>query len=123
MNEAQRQLDLLLSQATASVPAFPANSRYHATEVAVTTDAAGNPVRHLRRRFVPEPGTLAQTGEHVVAEGDRLDLIAAGRLGDPELYWRLCDANTAIVPDDLTVDLGRRLRITLPEGVPGAPDA
>lgn len=123
MNQAQRHLELLLSQASASVPAFPPNSRYHATEITETVDAAGNPVRHLRRRFVPEPDTLAQIGEHVVAEGDRLDLIAATRLSDPELFWRICDANTAIAPDELTAELGRRLRITMPEGVPGAPDA
>jgi hypothetical protein len=35
------------------------------------------------------------------------------------LSWRLCDANGAMRPDELTETPGRRLRITLPEGIPG----
>jgi hypothetical protein len=61
--------------------------------------------------------------EHVVTEGDRLDNIAAKYLGDPEQFWRVCDANGAMLPDELIETIGRRLRITLPEGVPGAPNA
>ena len=37
--------------------------------------------------------------------------------------WRICDANGALRPEELTELIGRRLRITLPEGVPGAPSA
>ena len=44
-------------------------------------------------------------------------------LGDPEQFWRVCDANRAMRPDELTETIGRRLRITLPEGIPGAPNA
>ena len=44
-------------------------------------------------------------------------------LGDPLQYWRICDANGAMRPDELTDTAGRRLRITLPEGIPGARDA
>lgn len=55
--------------------------------------------------------------------GDRLDNLAAQYLGDPELFWRLCDANSALHPEELTERVGRRLRVTLPEGIPGAPGA
>jgi hypothetical protein len=58
--------------------------------------------------------------EHTVKEGDRLDNLAALYLSDPELFWRLCDANNAICPEELTETVGRILRITLPEGIPGA---
>ena len=58
-----------------------------------------------------------------VTEGDRLDSIAAQYLGDPEQFWRICDANGAIRPEELTETVGRRLRITLPEGIPGVPNA
>ncbi|MFZ1707308.1 MAG: LysM domain-containing protein, partial [Anaerolineae bacterium] len=61
--------------------------------------------------------------EHTVAEGERPDLIAAAYLGDPEQFWRLCDANGVMRPEELTEEVGRRLRITLPEGIPGLPDA
>ena len=50
-------------------------------------------------------------------QGDRLDNIAARYLGDPELFWRLCDANVALRPTELTETIGRRILITLPEGM------
>ena len=59
--------------------------------------------------------------EHTVSQGDRLDNLAAQYLGDPEQFWRLCDANAAMHPEELTQDIGRPLRITLPEGIPGGP--
>ena len=37
-------------------------------------------------------------------QGDRLDNIAARYLGDPEQFWRICDANGAMRPDELTDD-------------------
>jgi hypothetical protein len=77
---------------------------------------------YLRRRFVPPPERFALLQEHVVVEGDRLDNVTARYLTDPEQFWRVADANAAMRPDELTETVGRRLRITLPEGVPGAPD-
>ena len=50
-----------------------------------------------------------------VTQGDRLDLIAARTLGDAEQYWRICDANDALDPLDLTSTLGRVLRIAMPQ--------
>ena len=41
-----------------------------------------------------------------VVEGDRRDLLAARHLGDPELWWRLADANGVVDPRELT-DAGR----------------
>ena len=64
---------------------------------------------------------FAAVQEHAVAEGDRLDNVAARYLGDPELFGRICDANRALRPDALLETIGRRLRITLPEGLPGGP--
>ncbi|MCL4798481.1 MAG: LysM domain-containing protein [Burkholderiales bacterium] len=82
----------------------------------------GRMIAHLRRRFVPPPERFATLREHAVVQGDRLDRLAAQHLGDPEIYYRLCDANGAIRPDELVETTGRRLRVTLPEGVPGAGD-
>ena len=53
---------------------------------------------------------------HLVADGDRLDLLAHRYLGDPELFWRICDANRALRPEELTREAGRVLGIPL--GVP-----
>lgn len=100
---------------------FPANSRYQSVETNKLVLPDGTELVYLKRRFVPPPERLAPMAEHAVVEGDRIDNIAARYLGDPEQYWRVCDANRAMRPAELTEVIGRRLRITLPEGVPGAP--
>jgi nucleoid-associated protein YgaU len=92
---------------------FPLGSRYHGVEL---TSHAGTV--HLQRRFIAPPGAFAPLTEHVVEEGDRLDLLAHRYFGDPDQWSRICDANGALDPDELLV-VGRRLRITLPEGLPG----
>jgi hypothetical protein len=100
---------------------FPTNSRYQNVETAKLTRPDGSEVVYLERRFVPQPERFALLQEHGVVEGDRLDNLAARYLGDPEQFWRVCDANRAMRPDALTDEIGRRLKITLPEGIPGAP--
>jgi hypothetical protein len=97
---------------------FPANSRYHGRATKQYTRPDGSVVVYLARRFVPPPERFSLLQEHRVAEGDRLDNLAARYFGDPELFWRLADANNAMRPEALTQEIGRRLRITLPEGIP-----
>lgn len=101
---------------------FPFTSRYHTIQTARLERADGEPVVYLRRRFVPSPERFELLTEHGVTEGERLDNITAQYLGDPEQFWRVCDANGAMRPDELTETPGRRLRITLPEGL-GTPHA
>jgi hypothetical protein len=120
VNEALKQLDAILAQSLVTTPRFPPNSRYHATPLTGLVAPDGRVVTYLRRRFVPPPERFAVLREHLVVQDDRLDRLAAHHLGDPELFWRLCDANDALRPDELTETVGRWLRITLPEGVPGA---
>ena len=102
---------------------FPSTSRYFNSETATLERGSGRTLIYLRRRFVPPPECFSLLQVHVVVQGDRLDNITARYLADPEQFWRVCDANRAMRPDDLTADLGRRLRITLPEGIPGLPNA
>jgi hypothetical protein len=97
---------------------FPPTSRYHGIATKTYPKPDGSGVVYLARRFVPPPERFSLLQEHRVAEGDRLDNLAARYVGDPELFWRLADANNAIRPEELTSELGRRLRITLPEGIP-----
>jgi hypothetical protein len=97
---------------------FTATSRYAATATAVHTLPDGRDVIYLRRRFLPSPENFALLGEHFVVEHDRLDVLTARYIGDPEQFWRVCDANRALLPDDLTATVGSVIRITLPEGVP-----
>jgi hypothetical protein len=116
-------LQQLLAPAALQATLYPINSRYHGVETAQLPAPDGRTVTYLRRRFVPQPERFALLHEHVVVQGDRLDNIAARYLGDPEQFWRICDANRAMRPEELTETPGRRLRITLPEGIPGTPGA
>lgn len=102
---------------------FPSASRYAGIETAMLEDDDGKVTVYLRRRFLPPPERFALLQEHEVKQSERLDNITALYLDDPTQFWRLCDANRAMWPDDLTAVIGRRLRITLPEGIPGAPHA
>ena len=98
---------------------FPQTSRYYEVELAERVEANGRRIAYLRRRFAPPPEKFVLMQEHTVAQGERLDNIAAHYLGDPEQFWRLCDANGAIRPNELTETAGRAIRITLPAGIPG----
>ncbi|HEY8694549.1 MAG TPA: LysM domain-containing protein [Chloroflexota bacterium] len=102
---------------------FPPNSRYHGVDNATLQTPNGTTLAYLRRRFVPAPERFALLQEHTIKRGDRLDNLAAHYIGDPEQFWRICDANRAIRPEELTETPGRTLRITLPEGIPGASNA
>lgn len=101
---------------------FPPASRYANVETATLEDESGRVTIYLRRRLLPPPERFSLLREHVVTQGERLDNVTARHLGDPEQFWRICDANRAMRPDALTERIGRRLRITLPEGVPGTGD-
>jgi hypothetical protein len=115
-------IDILALQQMMPLTAFGPSSRYAGLEIAAI-EIGGQMVRYVRRRFVPDPASLAVIAEHTVLQAERLDHIAARYLGDPELFWRICDANRAGRPDELIEEIGRRLVITLPEGVPGMPNA
>jgi hypothetical protein len=95
------------------------SSRYALIETATLERPPGTYTVYLRRRFLPQPEVFVLLQEHLVTQGDRLDNVTARYYVDPELFWRICDANRAMRPDDLMLPIGRRLRITLPEGVGG----
>ena len=101
---------------------FQPTSRYYSTETFTYEMPDGRLIRILRRRLLPALDRFTLIQEHLVTEGDRLDNITARYLGDAEQFWRLCDANPILRPEELE-EIGRRIRITLPEGIPGPPNA
>lgn len=98
---------------------FAVTSRYHHVGTAVHTTLTGKKIIYLKRRLLPPSSNFSLLQEHSVSERERLDNITAKYLGDPEQFWRLCDANDAMHPNELTDTVGRKIRITLPEGIPG----
>jgi hypothetical protein len=94
---------------------FDFTSRYYSIETATHASPDGRLLRYKRRRFLPPGEALALLAEAAVTQGDRLDLITARTLGDPEQFWRIADANEAMNPFGLTEEVGRRLRVPVPE--------
>lgn len=99
---------------------LPSSSRYATVEQVETTLPDGRTIVHLRRRFVPRPETLSTLGHHTVAEGERIDHVAAATIGDPAAWWQLADANGVSDPVDLVRDPGAVVRVSYPDGVRGA---
>lgn len=102
-----------------TAPSFSPDSRYHGLDTVQWTRPDGEEVTYAKRRFVSQPERFATLSEHRVDSGDRIDNLAHSYLGDPQQYWRICDGNRVLRPEALTETVGRRIRITLPEGVPG----
>jgi hypothetical protein len=100
---------------------FPTDSRYYGSSTLSYTAPNGQTFTYLARRIVPQPGApnYATVAQHAVKQGDRLDLLAAKYLGDPLIFWLVCDANAAIRPTELVETPGTILNITMPQGVPG----
>jgi hypothetical protein len=116
----QDPVQAMLAQTSLQTTLFAANSRYYGIAVE-TIVLNGTVTGYIARRFVPQPSRFQVIGEHTVIQGERLDNIAAKYLGDPTLFWRLCDANNAMRPDTLTATPGRVIDITMPENVNGSP--
>lgn len=110
----------LLAQTSLQRNLFTATSRYYGVDTETLTRADGTIIIYLTRRFLPSPDRFQLLQEHSVTQGERLDNIAAKYLGNAELFWRIADANTAMQPEDLVSAVGRKLRITLPEGIAGS---
>ncbi|MDB5028460.1 MAG: hypothetical protein JWO66_2149 [Candidatus Eremiobacteraeota bacterium] len=110
----------MLAQTSLKTTLVAPSSRYYGIDTTTIVEQ-GVIVRYLLRRFVPPPERFVLLQVHTVAQGDRLDVVAARYLGDPTLFWRICDANRAMRADELTETVGRKLRITMPEGITGVP--
>ena len=91
---------------------FFKGSRYENVPNTTYVDAGGREIHYKTTRFIAD--TPAVTGYRVVA-GERLDHIAWRHFRDPERFWRICDANRALWPDDL-LELEAILRIPASEG-------
>ena len=117
-NDANAALQALLGGAGLKASLFPPSSRYAGLDVATLQRPDGTTLVYVRRRFISSPERYVLLQEHDVVEGERLDNLTARYIGDPEQFWRLCDANAVLTPEELETP-GRVVRITLPDGMPG----
>jgi hypothetical protein len=76
---------------------FFKGSRYEHVDTAQITDATGRVIPYIKVRFIPP--TPAVVG-HSVIQGERLDQISNNYYKDAQRFWRICDANFAMWPDD-----------------------
>jgi hypothetical protein len=106
----QALLDLLQPGSTFQT-LFPPTSRYYGIPAATFIDQDGLIQIYLQRRFLPPLESFTALQQHTVSQNERLDHIAFRYLGNPEQFWRIADANTAMNADDLTRTAGRLIRI------------
>jgi hypothetical protein len=100
---------------------FDPKSRYYSLETATYITVEGRQVVYVRRRFLPCANTMPTLAAVTVMQGDRLDVITARTLGDPEHFWHLCDANNTMHPAELIAETEqtiKTIRISLPEHLP-----
>ncbi len=91
---------------------FFKGSRYAKVPDQTLTDADGRTIRYKGTRFIPD--TPAQVG-HIIIDGERLDHIAYFYYRDAERFWRICDCNVVIDPDELNTAPGRKIGIPAAE--------
>lgn len=116
-------IQALLLQADQKKTDFPPTSRYAATETSILQLPGKDPILYLKRRLIPPPESFADLYKHVIQQGDRLDNITHKYIGDSEQFWQICDANRTMHPLELTEESNKTIRITLPRGIPGNPNA
>ena len=94
---------------------FDFTSRYYKLSTSIFVSGDGKQISYKQRRFLPQGEQLPLLQEFTVTQDDRLDLISATTLGNAEYYWRLADANNTMNPSELTEDIGRVLRVPVPQ--------
>lgn len=95
---------------------FEPTSRYYAVEDKSLSTKDGEKIAYKKRRFLPDWSELMVIQEVKINEGDRLDRISARIIGDPEQFWRICDANNVMHPLEITSEPGKSFRIARPWG-------
>ena len=81
---------------------FDRRSRYHGLEELYYEEPGQPTIVYKSRRFVSRVEGRPVLWEVEVKDTDRPDLLAARTLQQPDLFWRLCDANDVMHPFELT---------------------
>jgi len=113
----QALASLISSAAGTGAPTLT-SSRYYGLATLPYTLPDGTQVMYLARRILPQASIYTSVQSHVVVDDDRLDNLAATFLGDPLLFWMICDANSSSDPDALTAQVGCSILIPQSSGIP-----
>lgn len=102
---------------------FSPNSRYFSVPVRSRKGSGGEEQLFLARRIIPLRSRY-ETDHTVRADSStRIDAVSADEIGDPLLYWRICDSNGIADPAEATQPDGRTISIPLPLSDTGGGDA
>lgn len=77
---------------------FDEKSRYAKTTRYTALDQRGRTVTVVA---VPPAPNAPMLGVHLLKQGQRSDLLAAKYLSNPAGFWRIAEANDAMLPDAL----------------------
>ncbi|HET6485152.1 MAG TPA: hypothetical protein VFH83_01960 [Spirochaetia bacterium] len=91
---------------------FLKGSRYASVPENVLVDPRGRVLRYKTTRFLRP--SAAQVG-HILSDGERVEHVAYFYYRDPERFWRICDANQAMDPEELNHAPGRKIGIPASE--------
>lgn len=78
---------------------FTDKSRYKNVEQYEVTDQRGRTVKVVAAAAAPPQTTR---GFHLLKQGQRTDHLASLYLNDPAGFWRIAEANDAMLPESLT---------------------
>jgi hypothetical protein len=92
---------------------FFQGSRYEKVDTAQIADRTGQVILYKKVRFIT--ATPAVLG-HTLVQGERLDQISYSFYKDAQRFWRICDANYAMWPDDLVSQANVTILIPPSEG-------
>ncbi len=91
---------------------FFKGSRYAKAATTEIVDSRGLTLKYKKVRFITQPRKMR---EQIVNEFDRLDNVAYKHLRDSQRFWRICDLNYALWPDDILSVAGRSIDIPVAE--------
>lgn len=98
---------------------YKPNSRYATTQMRTYLMPDGREVSYSARRLLPRPDQVKPLAMYRHDRDRRIDDVANSFYGDPEQYWRICDANLVSWPPDATATADATLVIPLPMEISG----
>jgi hypothetical protein len=91
---------------------FDTDSRYSQLRPLTVTGPNGSPVQIVPIRFIAATTPIMSRR---IQQGDRPDLLAYEFYKEPQLFWRIADANEAMRPSELVATPGSLIGIPTKE--------